>query len=179
LCNDRPQAMAGALRLRLLRADGVEVAAGTVALELQPQCVRAFAADELLGRFTDSTWAYRFGPCPYAIAVAELADAAGAVIAVAHYLPGGLAHEIRDDIGLRASARAGRGGYRLRIETRELALFVRVSAPGFLPSDNYFHMVPNAAREVDLLGADTRARIHVGALNVRSFAAAQLVDVRS
>jgi beta-mannosidase len=174
--NDRPEAMTAALRLRLLRSDGVETAGGGVALRLEPHSARSIAADALIGRFTDATWAYRFGPCPYAVAVAELTDASGALIAVAHYFPAGVAHEVHDDIGLRATARPYRAGYHLRIETRALALFVRINAPGFQPSDNYFHLAPNGVREVDLLGPTARARIQVGALNVRSLAAAHVAE---
>jgi beta-mannosidase len=150
----------------------MELASGRVDLRVAPHSGEAFAVDALVGRFMDSSSAYRFGPCPHAVALAELTCESGAPPRVAHHLPGGLAHEVREDVGLRAEARARPGGYRLRVETRELALFVRISAAGLLPSDNYFHLAPREAREIDLAGAAAQPRIHVGAVNSRTEATA-------
>ena len=174
--NDQAEPFAGSLRVRLLRSDAVEVASGTAELDVAGHASHSFAVDALLGRFTDATWTYRFGPCPYAIAVAELGDACGPPVATAHYLPAGLAHEIRADIGLHASASTAARGYRLRVETRELALFVRVSAPGFEPSDNYFHVPPAGAREIDLVGGGARPLVRVSALNARGEASVTFAE---
>jgi beta-mannosidase len=174
--NDRGAELRGVLRVRLLRADGVELAGGTAELRVSPGGGEAFAVDALVGRFTDSSWAYRFGPCPYAIAVAELVDGAGSPMSTAHHLPAGLGHELREDVGLRAAVRGHPSGCRVRIETRELALFVRIAAPGLLPSDNYFHLAPGASRELELPGGAPRPRIRIGALNSRAEATVQIVE---
>lgn len=168
--NDPAAALAATLKVRLVRGDGVLAASGGQDVRVDAAEVASFPVDRLLGRFADSAWAYRFGPAPHAAAVAELLDAGGHVLASACHLTAGLAHERREDVGLQASARRdASGAVRLSVSAREAALFVRISSGAWLPSDNYFHVVPGSPREV-LLHAPAGvppAPIRVSALNAR------------
>ena len=169
--NDRPEPLAARLRVRLIRSNGAEIGRAEADLLLEGGSGRALGVDAMLGRFADTTYAYRFGPCEYAIAVAELVHADGAIVATSHYLPTGLVHALQDDIVLSAVARPrGDGSHDLRIESRGLALFVRISVDGYLPADNYFHVPPGGARTVVLtpLGPTRQLRGWVTALNTRS-----------
>jgi beta-mannosidase len=172
--NDGPEAFVGGIRLRLIRADGVEVGAARAELALEGNSGDSFGVDRLLGRFSDANYVYRFGPCAHAIVLAELLDRQGTVVACADHLPLGPAHDLRDDLALRAVCRPrGDGTHILRVESRELALYARINVEGFLPSDNYFHIAPGAAREIVLRAqaATAMPRGSVAALNSRSTAA--------
>ncbi len=169
--NDWSEPFAARLRVRLIKSNGAEIGSAETDLRLDGGSGRALGVDALLGRFADSTYAYRFGPCEHAIAVADLVRADGAIVATAHHLPTGLVHALQDDIGLHAVARPrGDGSHELRIESRGLALFVRVSIEGYLPADNYFYIPPAGARTVVLvpLGPTRQLRGRVTALNTRS-----------
>lgn len=171
--NDQPKALAAQLRVRLIRSDGIEIGIAGSELRLDPSSGKALNVDALLGRFLDTTYSYRFGPCEHAITVAELIDTDGAIITTAHHLPAGLGHEVREDIALRAFARLrGDGSYNLHIESHELALFVSISVKGYLPTDNYFHIPPRGKRNLILrpIGPMLALRGSITALNTRSHA---------
>lgn len=179
LRNDRSEPMPGLLRVRLIRGNGVDAGASSVELNLAGRTGQSHGVDAFLGRFSDTTHAYRFGPSEYSIAIAELLDPHGAMIATAHYLPGGLRHEPVEDVGLRAEARSRRdGAYDVRIESSQLALFVRIAAPGFVSSDNYVHIVPGGTRDLVLApsGVARSLRGQVTAVNSRASAGISIVE---
>ncbi|HWA38248.1 MAG TPA: glycoside hydrolase family 2 protein, partial [Burkholderiales bacterium] len=169
--NPPASALSATLKVSLLRGDGIPVAGGTREIRLGAGDTRSWPVDGLIGSFADSSWAYRFGPAPHAVAIAELRDAGGGLLACASHLTAGTAHEMREDVGFEASIRRGAAGELcLTIAARELALFVRIAAGAWLASDNYFHLVPGVAREVELHGPSrmTPSSILVGALNARA-----------
>jgi len=171
--NDPDEPLSATIQIRLMREDGIEVASGRTPLVLEAGSGRTFSVDRLLGRFTDASWAYRFGPCSYGIGIAELVSGDGTILSSAWHLPSKITHERRDDIGLRAVARPrGEGSCLLRIESRDMALFVRIDARGYMPADNYFHLPPGGAHEVLLRAAPggALAAAQVTAINGRSFA---------
>jgi beta-mannosidase len=111
--NDRPEPFRGEVELTLSRADGQVVEAVRVGLEVPPRRERALGVDAALGRFVDSSYAYRFGPPAHAIASARLfaeGGVKGEALAHAHHLPLGLAHERTHDVGLTAEASEMPGG---------------------------------------------------------------------
>lgn len=158
--------LAATLQASLVRSDGIAIAAATMKVHLDAAETASWSFDALLGCFADSAWAYRFGPAQHVAAVSELLDAEGAVLASACHITGGLEHKVHD-VGLQATIQHVPGGApKLRITTRELALFVRISAGAWLPSDNYFHVAPGGMREVALEGPPGAPMcVHVRALN--------------
>ena len=76
-------------------------------LELAPRSVAAFDAEELIGRFCDASWAYRFGPCAHAAAIATLTPADGCFVTPAAWFPPGkTATAAAADVPQRESADA-------------------------------------------------------------------------
>jgi beta-mannosidase len=169
--NDRPDPLVARARVRLLRSNGVEIGGAESELRLDGDSGRSLSVDTMLGRFTDTTYAYRFGPCEHAIVVAEIVLADGEIVATSHHLPMGLGHALQDDIILNAVAHPlANGLYELRVEPSGLALFVCIAVDGFLPADNYFHIPPGGARTVVLTPLELKRplRGRVTALNARS-----------
>lgn len=167
--NDPAEALDARVRVRLVRGDGVPLAAVERELRIPAHSGCTYSVDGLLGGFTDSSWSYRFGPPEHQVAVAELFEGEGAPVGTAHLLTSGLAHEVRDDIGLEATAwRSTPGGGEVEIRARELALFVRIAARGWRADDNYFHIPAGEARRVLLHGSDEAPRrLRISALNAR------------
>jgi beta-mannosidase len=169
--NGPASTLSATLKTSLVRADGLAVASATQEVRLGAGEAISWPVDALLGRFTDSSWAYRFGPAPHAAAFAELVDAGGKPVGTACHLTAGAAHEVQEDVGLQATARRDASGeVRLRISARDLALYVRIAAGAWLPSDNYFHLAPGGAREIALHGAPgaPATPIVIGAVNARA-----------
>jgi beta-mannosidase len=180
--NDTPDRVDGELTVELATARHRVEAAGC-RVEVPPRGSAEVSADALFGGFRDLTYAYRFGPRPYELVTATLADDRGRVSRAA-YLPGGLARTRREDVGLVAelgpagSSENDRTRWSLTVSAREFAQFVSIDAPGFVPDDSWFHLAPGEARTVDLRaepgGEGSTPSGHVRALN--AVASARIVS---
>ncbi len=62
LANDRPDPLAGELEVALLRPDGTVLDSATSAVDVAGHGHRVLGVEEVLGRFADAAYAYRFGP---------------------------------------------------------------------------------------------------------------------
>src|SRR5262249_46805218 len=71
--NDGPDALEAKLRVILYRLGQLPVAEGATRVELSPHSVTEVSADALLGRFTDTTYSYRFGASNHDLVVGTLA----------------------------------------------------------------------------------------------------------
>jgi beta-mannosidase len=153
--NDRPEACAATLEVALYRKDGAVVERVERALELAARDELRLNVDELIGRFVDASYAYRFGPPVHTLVAARLLSPAAAgrldVLARAFHLPLGLAHEPSGEVALAATARAhGDGSYAVIVTAQRFAQSVHVAAPGYRPSDDYFHLAPKERHELRL-----------------------------
>jgi beta-mannosidase len=156
--NDRPERLEGRMRMVLYRAGEIAVAEGEGAISVAPHDVTALWGDELLGRFADSTYAYRFGPPSHDLVVATLRGGDGAVIGQGFQFPLGRPVERFPDLGLEASAEPrGPGEWHVTVRSRRFAQNVAFDAPGFVAEDDYFHVEPGMAKTVVVRG-DPSAR---------------------
>ena len=167
--HDGGEPFAGRLRLRTFSDAGVESEVGEREVQVEARGALELNADSLLGGFRDLTRAYRFGPPAHDVVALELLDGAGRSVAAAQYLPGGPARPRLPDLGLSAEAtRLGEGEWRLTLTTRLYAQYVGIDAPGFAPSDSWFHLLPGERVELRLHaegGGDPRPAGSVRALN--------------
>jgi len=141
------------LKLTLLRDGATPIERGQSRVRLDAGGAFETRADEMIGRFVDASWAYRFGPLSYSVAHAQAFDAqSGALVAEAHHFPGGLSSAQEPELGLEGTlapaAQAGLppGSLSLTLQTRRFAQFISLEAPGFAPDDDFFHLAPGAAR---------------------------------
>ena len=144
--NDRPEPLQAEVAFTLYRG-AAAVASGTRAITVPAHGGVRLLSEDLLGRFADTGYSYRFGPPSFDVAVARLC-VDGAEISSAIRFPGVPPHRPAD-LGLQASAEARGGGFVLRLRARTLAYCVALTLPaGCAPSDNYLHLVPGIEREV-------------------------------
>lgn len=167
--NDREAAFPVTLQLSLYRYTGTLMATVTKDIVLSPREVAEIHVDALFAHFQDLTYAYRFGPPGYDLAVATLVDPQTTrQVSEAFYFPQGLLSTREGDLGLSAQAIAQPDGtYTLTIRAAKFAQSIAIRVDNYLPEDNYFHLQPGGERVVALLpsGKQNKLRGFISALN--------------
>jgi beta-mannosidase len=149
--NDTGDALDTELRFTAWRDGDVQVLSATTPLPLPARQAVAHSVDGMLGRFADTTYAYRFGPPSHEVSVAELVErTSGRRLASAFHFPVGLPNEIEPDVGLQAVAEWRATGPRVTVRARRFTQSVVLDVPGFQCADNYFHLAPGMEMTVAL-----------------------------
>jgi len=167
--NDAPAPFRGDVRLTLYRDGSTAVDAGHATLEVPARGRTRLAGDMLLGRFTDVSGAYRFGPPGHDVVMAELREAGLDTIRASDLLlPHGLpAHSVtRPGLSGRVvHLTANELG--LELESERLAYGVHIESRGWMALDNYFHIAPGGKATVILCGpaAERPATVQVRSFN--------------
>ena len=163
--NDRAEAVEGELRVALHRGEHV-VAEGKHAISIGARSKATFGVDEIIGRFTDVTYAYRFGPPAHDATIATLVSARGEVLGRAFHFPRGLSTDRVADLGLEANAeRIDEGRWRLTVRAKKTAHAVAIDARGFVAADDFFHVPAGDSHVTELLGQAATISGTVRALN--------------
>ncbi|WP_186418439.1 glycoside hydrolase family 2 protein [Bosea sp. CS1GBMeth4] len=148
--NERPEPLAATVELSCWRAGEVAVVKAKRELALAPRAATTLSAAELIGRFFDITFAYRFGPPGHEVTSAVLRDAAsGAVLAEAFHFPLGRGHE-RRHCGLDAQLEREGDEWSLVLSARRFAQSVEIVDEGWRPERNWFHLAPGEPRRIRL-----------------------------
>jgi beta-mannosidase len=158
LANDLPRPLLGELRVALYSGGERLVGEASRAIELAPHSQAEWDVEELLGRFVDVSWAYRFGPpAQDAIVVSlhggEHGGKRGPTIAQSARFPAGrpLDRETPEHLGLQVSSRTlADGTIELELAAERLLYGVRVQAPGSYASDECFTLEPRVPRRLEL-----------------------------
>ncbi|TDU32296.1 beta-mannosidase [Panacagrimonas perspica] len=170
--NDRPDAMDVRLTLSLYQYGEVLVAEGSQLATLPARGGLRVGGDQLIGRFTDLTHSYRFGPPGHDVVVATLSAAStDEILGRAFHVPDMGALDRIGDPALSASAVPTRdGGYVVSLESRKFAYGVWLEARGYAASDNYFSLAPGHRHDVILTprGASARFQAWVHSVNGRT-----------
>jgi len=173
LANDGRTNLSATLRVQLFRDFEVPVGVVETSVSIGAGEVKRFGVEQLLGRFVDASYAYRFGPPGHNLIVATLAGASCHVAPAVHFpLRPPLSVEPADGLGLRGYAeRAGDGSVRVRLQSRRLVWATRVRADGYRSSDDAFCVPPGAEVEIQLrpVGAEPAGEaVTVAAVNMAS-----------
>jgi beta-mannosidase len=176
VANDGPVRLHARLRVSLYSDQEVRVDEATRELDLQPHASCELGVEELLGRFVDVSWAYRFGPPAQDVVVCSLErpHAEGAeLLSQSFRLPAGrpLLREPASRLGLAATLTAeSDDAAALSVSTRRFAYGVRVDVPGFDPSDDAFSVEPGGQRRIELRRAAGDASAAGGVLTALNLA---------
>jgi beta-mannosidase len=169
LVNDAPEALAATVELEMLRADGVAVDRAHHGVLVPARGAVTLNAEAMLGYFSDSAAAYRFGPPRHEAVVARLLDVEGRTIAEDFHFPAGMDLAVREPrVGVQAR-REGGGIVTATIASDAFLQAVSVSCEGFAPDDNYFHVGPRREKRVAFRpqpGCDGRFEATLEALNL-------------
>ncbi|MES2788091.1 MAG: glycoside hydrolase family 2 protein [Planctomycetota bacterium] len=148
LINETTKPCTGSVEVVLLKEPNIVVARQEMAFELAGNSQKTLSADEILGSFYDVTYAYRFGPPHHDVVVVTWYDTNRQVVSEAcHFIR-------RRDPALGAVSLEGSAEkisdteYRVALQADRFIHSVRLSARGFLPDDNYFHLPPERLKTV-------------------------------
>ncbi len=164
--NDGPRPLDGRIRLVLYRQGSVAVAEASQPLTVPAHGAVEVRADALLGRFADTTYAYRFGPPGHDVVVATLLDGSGGRLGQAFCYPCGRSRERYGDLGLEASGeRVDTDAWRITVRTKRVAQCVAFDARGFVADDDFFDVEPRGEQTVLVRGPGPLSRIRLLPLN--------------
>lgn len=143
------------LELRVALYRGTMGVGGAVArVTIPARSTLSQSVDQLIGSFTDVSYAYRFGQPNHDLVVATLIDPeTGDTVSEAFHFPAGLATP-RATVSLEARVERLAGDEcAVTFSADELALAVAIEAGGWSPSDNYFNVAPGSTRRVIMKSA--------------------------
>ena len=172
IANERPEPLEAWLRVALYDSGGRCTGESEVAVSIAKPSTATFGFEQILGRFVDASYAYRFGPPGHDVIAASLHQHRGGIpFAQSFRFPAGRANRRSPiaELGLEGQAKALPGGaIEMLITTRRFAWGVRAAAPGFIPDDAYFGIEPSGKRRIvltPLKPAEIPANIAVTAVN--------------
>jgi beta-mannosidase len=175
VANDQDAELIATLRVALYRDQELCIGEHVSPLELEPHGVWTDNLEQLLGRFVDAAWAYRFGPPAQDVIVVSLEEPGGdqaAVLSQSFRLPAGrpTTREPTERLGLTARMRTGDDGRAtVTVAAKRFIYGARIAIPGYRPRDDAFSIEPGRERRVELVavpGGDGEGRGSVSALNV-------------
>ena len=154
VANDRPNPLDAQLRVVLYRDLELPVEEVTVELRLPPHAVLSRGVEELLGRFVDASYAYRFGAPGHDLISATLEGHDG-LLAQAFAFPVGrpVRPEPIERLGIEAVVGASSDStVEIVLTSVRFAYCVRVHAEGYKPLDDAFSIEPGGSRAITLVG---------------------------
>jgi beta-mannosidase len=145
--NDRPTPWRGMLTVQAVRQGTVVTTRGACPVSVPAHGAVSFNAGETVEGFHDLSYAYRFGPPPHELVLAQLEEQSGAAVARAWHVVGHYPARRVPTVGLTAAwERTPAGAPALRVETQAVAMAVRVQLPGWMADDDAFHLAPGESR---------------------------------
>ncbi|WP_245163731.1 glycosyl hydrolase 2 galactose-binding domain-containing protein [Burkholderia latens] len=151
--NERAAPLAAAVELVALRDGRTPVARAAGPVRIAAHDTIRLGSAELLGRFFDWTYAYRFGPCAHDTVVATLRGDDGTLLSQAFYFPSRTHPAVfaRREPGIEACVSRSGGTWHVDIDTRHVARHVQIDAPGYVPRDEWFDLAPGTPARVALI----------------------------
>ena len=181
MVNDRPEAFEGTVTLSLLRGERTIVATANAPVRLAPRQATCVVADAMLGRFYDTSYAYRFGPPTHEAAVATLRDAAGRMVSETFAFPGIWPSGRTEAATLSVVAwPVSDATVCIRLRARAFTPWIALECGAHIPDDNYFHMAPDTERLVHARATGSAHRFagHVLPLSAGVGASVRLLDAK-
>ncbi|HEV2531997.1 glycosyl hydrolase 2 galactose-binding domain-containing protein [Phenylobacterium sp.] len=152
--NERPEPLAAELRLAVFGAEPGPLIDVRRALELPAGGAVELSAFDLIGRFFDVSYAYRFGPRAHEAVAAQLIGPDGDIISEAcHLLAPPIAGEGEVAIALSEAVE----GWTLALTAQRLQPYVHIADAAFEPSDDGFVLLPGETKRVRLSGRQQAA----------------------
>jgi beta-mannosidase len=165
--NDGPEPFEGHLDVVLYRRGETPVSDGSASVSVPAHGAVGLSGDAVLGRFTDLTYAYRFGSPGHDLVVATLRRTRDAEPVARAFFPSPRSPvPRRADLGVEAWAeRLGPEQWRVHVRSAKFARAVAFDARGLVAEDEFFDVEPGGERSVLLRGSGSMTSARVVPLN--------------
>lgn len=148
LVNETRNAINGVVEVQLLREPGHVIARHELPVSVAGRSKVSLSVDEIVGVFRDINYAYRFGPVSHHVVVATWFSADRTVLSEAFHFTRSRDPEPHPVTWQAQGEPLSDGRYQVVLQSEAFLHHVRCSAKGFLPDDNYFHLVPARAKTI-------------------------------
>lgn len=148
--NETSQSFAGSLEFSMLNNGQVTVAKAVRVIFMEAGQTLTLQAEEMLGGFYDSAYAYRFGAPKHEVSCATLRNNDGNIISQQFHFP--LKEFSRFDFANVESVLTllENGSYQLGLRSDVFLYGAEILCEGYRPSDNHFHLMPNEEKTIML-----------------------------
>ncbi|MCF6235877.1 MAG: glycoside hydrolase family 2 protein [Gammaproteobacteria bacterium] len=168
--NDTAQNFTGELEVTLLNESSVTIVNVKTEVVVDARSTRLIGLDQLLNTFYDTTYSYHFGPSKHNVVSVRLSNKEGSELNSAYYFPNAEVPRLEENSGIIAElVESGKERYQLNLSCEKFLYTVNVDIPGFIPDDNYFHLMPGIKKSVEVIrvgDGQKPAKGYVSALNI-------------
>lgn len=148
LTNESQKTFSGTIQLDLINKASNIIANLEKQVMIPANTTVTFSSDELLDRFYDVTYSYRFGPAKHYLVSARLIDLKQHLIDEAIYFPTvGLPDMVYNSIKLAVN-QLDEKTYQVSLQSEKFVYSVNLDIPGFIAEDNFFHLIPHQEKTV-------------------------------
>lgn len=162
IINETSSAFTGTIEFVMLN-ESVSVAKAKREIKVEANQKMKIIAEEMLSGFYDTSYAYRFGPPKHEVACATLKDKNGKIISQQFHFP--VTHHLPV---VEANLVAEFSENTLSISSDKFLYAVQIICEGFLPEDNYFHLMPNEKKEIKFNAHHIKLQIQINAVNLQN-----------
>lgn len=158
IINETSLTFTGTIEFMMLN-ENISVAKAKRDIKVEANQKLKIIAEELLGGFYDTSYAYKFGAPKHEVACVTLKDESGRVISQQFHFP--VTHQMPM---VEANVVTEFSENKLLISSDKFLYAVQINCEGFLPEDNYFHLMPNEKKEIKF---NTKPQIQINAVNLQ------------
>lgn len=149
LAHDGATALDCHLEIALITADGKVLEQQIKPCQLAARATQRISIDSFLGRFVDSSYAYRFGSRSFVTCVAKLTGSGGKMISQKVQIDSALTQAVTQDIIVSAKVqKLDTCNYLLTISVNKPLFFAAIDIANCTLSDNYLHIMPGFDAQV-------------------------------
>ncbi|HZZ71723.1 MAG TPA: hypothetical protein VFE24_05690 [Pirellulales bacterium] len=149
LTNETAESVAGTVEVTLLREPQTVIARQEIPCVIGPRSRERIQANEILGRFYDISYAYRFGPPQHEVVIVTWYDEARRVLSEAFHF---IERQIKPDSApadiCAEFVEIGADEFEVTMSSDRFLHHAVLQAEGYLPDDNYFHLPPQRQKHV-------------------------------
>ncbi|MBL8097675.1 MAG: hypothetical protein JNK81_00735 [Anaerolineales bacterium] len=162
IINETPSTFTGTIEFMMLN-ESISIAKAKREIKVNSNQKMKIIAEEMLGGFYDTSYAYKFGPPKHEVACAILKDESGKVISQQFHFP--VTHHLPK---VEANVVAEFFENKLSISSDKFLYAIQILCDGCLPEDNYFHLMPNEKKEIKFNTNNAKPKIQITAVNLQN-----------
>ena len=171
IVNEYPEPLDARVEIEMFQAGRMPAGAAQTSIRIPGRGAITLSGDALLGYFSDSTAAYRFGPPKHDVITVRLRRSDnGNLLSEDFHFPTGLDLVLQQTAAIKTDATWRADGTVLVTLSCDVFLqAVSVSCKNFVPDDNYFHLAPNQQKNIVFSMRDqdsTTFKAHFEVLNM-------------